>query len=297
MVVLVPCQAQKVKPALKLTQGQTYYTISDISSAITQTFNGQEQNYNITASAKTSFKVLDIKDTVYNLEVKYENIGMRMQMPGMASALEFNSAKQDTLDIPSTVLKDMVNKPFFVSLSKTGRVLAVKNIENIMNGVFNSMTMDTTQKAQLKTQFMQSFGEKAFKGNLEQTMAIYPDAKVAKNDTWNVNTKAESVVALNVRSVYQLKDITDGYYLIHGDATMVMAGDAAIVQTNGMPIKYNLAGTITSDIKADKASGWIMEAKLKQNITGTLQIMDNPKVPGGMTVPMTIHTDIITTDR
>jgi len=58
-----------------------------------------------------------------------------------------------------------------------------------------------------------------------------------------------------------------------------------------------LSGTLTSDIKADKKTGWVIEEKLKQDVSGTIDIQDNPQIPGGMKVPMKIHSDITTTDH
>jgi len=295
MVVLAPCQAQKVKPALKLTAGDTYYTISDINSTVTQNLNGQQASYTIGMAAKTAFKVIDIKDTVYDMEVRYQSIGMKMQ--STAGDMDFNSDRKDAQDIPSKVLAAMVDKPFLVTLSTTGRVLEVKNIEKIMASVFDGLPqMDTLQKQQLMGQFLQSFGEKSFKSNLEQSLAIYPSVKVSKGDKWIVNTLLESVMVADVQSTYELQDITDTYYLIHGDSRIATVRGRES-QVNGMPVSYDLTGIIVSDIEADKTTGWVAEAKIKQDISGTFQIKDNPKLPGGMLVPMTVHTDMITTDK
>jgi hypothetical protein len=294
IVVLAPCKAQKVKPALNLVKGETYNTISAVSSSIEQTFNGSVTGYTIKSSAKTAFKVVDIKDTVYNMEVSYVSIGMDVQSPN--GEINFSSDKKDAQDIPSQLLAAMVNKPFLVTLSKSGKVLSVENIGKIMTTVFNSMKLDTAQAAQLKTQFMQSFGEQAFKGTLEQELAIYPNVKVAKADKWVVNTKLLSVMEANIQTVYQLQDITDAYYLIHGDAKITTIDKDKVSRINDMPVKYNLTGTLLSDIKADKNTGWIIQAILVQDMAGELKILDNPKLPGGTTMPMKIHSQTTTTD-
>ena len=98
ITVLVPCHAQKVKPALNLIKGNTYYSISDLNTAITQTMNGQAITYTIGMSTKTSYKVLDAKDTVYILEVNYKNVGMKMQAPG-GSNMEYNSSNKIKLNM------------------------------------------------------------------------------------------------------------------------------------------------------------------------------------------------------
>lgn len=295
MVVVIPCQAQKVKPALKLTPGQTYYTISNTNSTITQTINGQSNDITLGMSAKTAFKVLDVKDTVYHLEVTYQTIGMKMGSAG--GNMEINSDKKDATDLPSQIFAAMVNKPFAVTISKSGKVLEVEKIDRIMNAIFSTMPkLDSAQKLQLSAMVTQSFGEKAFKSNLAATLAIYPDVKVAKGDKWMINTQVESVMTADVHTSYQLVDIMPDSYIIHGEAT-IKSLNTADSKVNGMPVQYNLGGTMVTDIKADKVTGWVLEAKLKQDIKGSFEIKDNPQVPGGMVVPMTVHSESITTDR
>jgi len=296
LLILSNCQAQKYKPALNLVKGNTYYTNSTVTSAITQTYNGQDVNIAIDMAAKTAFNVTDVKDSIYNMQVSYQSISLKVVSPN--GTVEMNSDSKDTKDISSTFLAGMVNKPFSVTVTKTGRVLEVKNIENIINAIFSNLPqVDEAQKAQMKAQFMQSFGETAFKGNLEQTLAIYPSIKVAKNDSWIIKTSMQSVMSANLVSTYQLQDVTDAYYQIHGDAKVTSAVTTTPAQINGMPVKYDLSGTIITDIKADKKTGWVIEEKLRQDIGGNVNILDNPKVPGGMQLPMKVHSDINTLDH
>jgi len=196
IIILAPCKAQKVKPVLNLVKGNTYYTVSTITSSVEQSYNGQDVNIAVDMSAKTAFNVTDVKDTIYTMQVSYASIAMKIVSPN--GTVEMNSDKKDNTDLSSSFLSAMINKPFSVTITKSGRVLEVKNIEAIINSIFTSMPqIDETQKAQLKGQFMQSFGESAFKGNLEQTLAIYPSIKVSKGDSWVINTTLQSVMAAN----------------------------------------------------------------------------------------------------
>ncbi len=290
------CQAQKVRPALNLTRGNTYYMISSATSAMVQSLNGQENKINLTIAASMAFKVLDKADTVYKMEVSYQWLNMKIQMAD--NTIDIDSKKTDPNDIPSSIIAAMVNKPFNISLTKTGKVLAVENIEKMISGIFDGFPqIDTAKKQQIKTQFMQSFGPAAFKGSIETATAIFPNGPVAKNDRWTVNTKLESPAKATVRMSYQLTDILNDLYQIHGEGTMATDKDAKPMQINGLSISYNLTGTTIADIKADKATGWLKEVKLKQAMKGDMQIPDGPTVPGGMTIPMTFATDVLTSDK
>lgn len=293
---LLPCNAQHLKLCLNLTRGNTYYISGTSNTAIVQTINGQENKITSELTYKIAFKVLAITDSVYKMEVRYQTLDMLINVGG--KVIEMDSKKNDKTDIPSGITAAMMNKPFTILLTKSGRVKAIDNVEKMIFGVFYSFPqIDPVKKEQIKDQFLQSFGGNAFKGNLEMETAIFPETTVVKNKKWIVNTKLESMVKANIRTVYSLSGIKNGYYQIHGEGKMVTEKGSKPIQINGMPVLYDLSGISTVDIKTDKTTGWVIESKLKQKMKGNIEILDNSKVPGGAKVPMTINTDVTTIDK
>jgi hypothetical protein len=288
--------AQKVKPALNLVNGNTYYMVSNVNSVIMQTINGRENPINLNVMFKMAFKVTGVTDTLYNMEVSYQTLDMKIQTAG--TTIEMNSQKTDGNDIPSKIVAAMVNKPFNITITKSGKIKSVDNVENMISGVFDSFTqIDSVKRQQIKSQFMQSFGAKAFKGNLEIATAIFPEKKVSVNDTWVVNTKLESTMTAMLKTTYQLTGITDKSYQIHGAGSIFTDNSAPATMISGFPMKYSLTGTLTSDIVADKATGWISNLKLNEVMKGNVIIQDNKQMPGGMTIPMTITSDQVMTNN
>jgi hypothetical protein len=290
------CNAQKFKPALNLTKGNTYYLTTNATSAIVQTMSGQQNTVNLAFNFRMAFKVISVADTIYNMEVSYQSLSMKMDMSG--NTLDLDSKKNDPQDVPSSIIAAMMNKPFNLEMTKTGKIKSVQNIDKMVSeSIKNFPQIDSTKKEQVKAQFMQSFGPNAFKGSIEMGTAIFPDVPVAKEDKWTVKTQLESPAKATVTITYQLADIIEGIYLIHGEGTMATDKNTEPAHINGLPIKYNLNGSIISDIRVDKATGWISEVKLKQAMMGDMQILDNPQIPGGMTIPMTFNTDVNTTGK
>jgi len=245
---------------------------------------------------KIAFKVLAVTDTIYKTEVRYQTLDMVVNMGGQR--IEMDSRKNDKTDIPSSITASLVNKPFIIFLTKTGRVKAIDNVEKMISGVFDGFPqIDPAKKEQIKNQFLQSFGGNAFKGNIEMQTAIFPQTSLVKNSKWVVNTKLESAIKANSRNTYRLADTKSNYYQVHGEGTLITEKSAKPSQINGMPVQYELSGNSISDIKVDKNTGWIIEAKSKQVMKGNFKILDNPKVPGGAVIPMSINTDVTTFDK
>ncbi len=82
-----------------------------------------------------------------------------------------------------------------------------------------------------------------------------------------------------------------------GCAGAVLLDKDAYVETNGMPTRYNLKGTMSSNIKVDKISGWIIEAKINQAFQGDVYIKDNPRLPGGLKIPMIMESNMTFTNK
>jgi len=183
-------------------------------------------------------------------------------------------------------------------MTKTGKIREVKNIDSLFLRVFDKFPqLSDVQKEQIRNQLMQSYGEKAFKGNLEMVSAIFHDSSVSKGNKWIINTKLESGMAGKMESTYEYKDKTDSYIQIIGDSKISTDNKDAYIESNGMPLKFDLNGIMNSDIKINKYSGWILDARITQSIKGTAYVKDNPKMPGGMTMPMIINNEMTITEK
>ncbi len=127
--------------------------------------------------------------------------------------------------------------------------------------------------------------------------ALYPRNAVGKGDKWNVKTELEAGFAGNMDAEYQLKESADEYFLVSGNSKLSTADKDAYIEVNGMPVKYDMKGTITSEIKLSRKTGWIASAHLSQFIQGVAYIKDNEQMPGGMAIPTAIGNEMAIIDK
>jgi hypothetical protein len=296
LMISIVAYAQKATISLNLQLDSSYYMITKAKMHMIQNISGQTQDINITISGKMSFKVKTIKDTVYMMEARYEKL--RMQMESAAVNMDMNSDAGDKQNPLSILIHNMTRNSFKVNLSKKGRVLSVEDFDKLISGMFDGIPqISEAQKEQFKNQMIQSFGPTAMKGSLEITTAFFPNNPIAKSDQWTINTSLESAISAKIKTVYTLQNTDEKTYTIHGDGVITSLPVDDYKMVNGLPMKYIINGTSTNELKVDKATGWVLEAKINQSINGDVQIKDNPKVPGGMTIPMTLTTDQIITDK
>lgn len=294
--VLTSYQTQNLDLSLKLKKGKEYKQITNSKATIIQEVNGQKVNMVMTIKGTMTFLVKDITENGYNMDAKFEELSMSMQMP--QGLMEFSSEKNDANDIFSTILGAMKDKAFGITMSKTGKITDVKNVEALWSTAINTFDqLPEMQKEQIKAQIMKAYGGEALKGNIEMVTAIYPDSPVNRGDKWTINTKLESGMSANMTTDYEFAELTSEYALIKGKSTIVTADKDAYIESNGMPMKYDLTGSIDSEIKVDKNTGWIIEATINQKIEGDTYIKENPQLPNGMKIPMTMINDMVITNN
>lgn len=290
-ILLLTSCAKKQKLELSLSKGHVYTQKMIANMSVEQTINGQPMNMMMTITCKMTFKIMDIQNSVYDMEVKYQSLSMKMSTP--SGLMEFSSDKQDEKDVFSSIMKSLIGQPLLIKMTKTGKVNEVKNTAKVFENIFENFPQLTEeQKQQILDQINKSYGDKALKGNLEMCSAIFPDSMVSKGDSWKVKTKLESIMETDIESTYKLTQSNDSYCIITGVSKFDTAEEGGYATISGVQAKYDLKGAMSSEIKIDRKTGWTKEAKITQTMKGTAYIKDGPKTPGGMSIPLTINDEM-----
>lgn len=282
------CYAQN-KIELNLTKGQVYQQKMSMVMAIKQTINKAEMLINMTITGTTAFTVTDVKDGVYDIDVAYKTLSSKTDIPGGGS-ISFDSEKEDKNDTVSMSLGLMKNKPFHMKMNKQGKLLSISNVPNLYSSVFEKFpNLTPLQRQKLQAQIEQSFGEKAFKNNLENMMAFYPQSAISKGSKWTVkNTVASATMDMQMDNNYTLDEVTAGQYLISGVSKMTIPNAGTYKEINGMLAKTDITGDVTTSMKIDKKSGWVEESASSMTLKGIVSFKANDKMPEGMTIPMEV---------
>jgi hypothetical protein len=282
--------AQEQVLTLNLEQGEEYKQATDSRVTVSQDLNGQKIDITMTLKGQMTFMVLSVSADGYDLNASYDKLGLSIEMP--QGAMDFSSEKEDVNDVFSTILKGMKGKLFKVTIAKNGKVLHVGSLENLWGGLFDQFPQIPEEQLQkFEAQIKNAYGEKAFKGSIEMCTAIFPDKPVRKGDKWTIKTNLESGMAAMMTTEYQFVEITSNYTLIKGVSIIETADKESYVEVNGRPARYNLKGSMISEIKIDPVTGWTIEAKIDQDIRGDVYVKDKEneiRIPMVMNNKMTI---------
>lgn len=281
--------AQYVKLALNLIKGNTYYNLTTATASVTQTVNGQKTNVVTTINCRIAFKVMNIRDSLYEMEMRYQSLSLKMQVP--QGTVQYSSAGTDAI---AKAFAAFCNKPIALVITRSGNLQALAPISPVIDQAVKQLPAD--QQPQIKSMMEQSFGERAFRSNFEMGTAIFPSVPIKKNAFWISDTQLESSRPANVHSIYELRDITPTFNQIHVNSSITYLNRDEFVLTNGIPLKYNMEGSRSADIVVDTVTGWVKQASILQSIGGTTEIKGNPKMPGGVVIPTIMKSEVVITD-
>src|SRR5690554_6406809 len=213
-IILTSFQIQEAELGLKLEEAKEYRQATQSNTIVIQHVQGQEIKTEMVIKGTMVFLVKSADQDQYDLEAHYEKLSMSMQMPQGAMAL--SSEDESNQNIFSQVMAAIVDKPFNVIMGKKGEVRDVQHVEELWENAINQFdNLPEMQKEQIKSQMMNTYGNKALKTNIEMITKVFPDNAVNIGDEWAVRTNLESGIQASVDTQYRLTDITDDDVLIN----------------------------------------------------------------------------------
>lgn len=267
-IIVASVHSQSVDLSFKLEKGKEYRHITSTKSTVVQNMMGQEINMTMTVNGATSFLVKSIKNDNYEMDATYDNLSMSIEMP--QGKQSYSSEVNDKNDPVSSLLSDIKGKSVEVVMSKTGEVKEVRNTEVLEQTIKESFEqLPEGARGQLKAQVMEAFGNETIKRNMESVSGIYPDKPVKKGAKWIINTSIDGDVKIKLSTEYELVDFTSEYVLIKGNTVIEPLDSEA---ASMMPMEFEFSGSQISEIKVDINTGWIIDAKITQEIEGEIEM-------------------------
>lgn len=294
LLFIFATQAQQ-KLQLNLKKGESYRQVTLNDASITQEIMGQSMEITLGVSSIMIFKVLSANGDDYDMEVSFDN--MKLSMGSLQANMEFDSDNPAEDDAFSQIMSGVVGESFNIKMSRSGKVLEISGIEAMWEKAFSGQNISAAEKAQIMTQLNQTYGKESIKGNIEMVTAIFPENKVSQGDQWTNDVNINSGMKGLASTTYTYQGSEGGKHLLTGLGEITTSEEGAKIQTNGLELTMNLNGNMESEIAVDAATGWIVEATIKQKIDGTANMEGNAQMPNGLSIPMKIRNEMKVTDQ
>jgi hypothetical protein len=277
---------------LRLEKGKTYSQVSNLNSKISQLVQGMSMDIEMDVASTTTFKVLDVKDTLFVTEATMSKIKSTMKSP--MGVQEFSSDSKNVNDPSSMLFVELSKNPFKVTLTRSGKVAEIDINTAIEKAVNSVVTLSEDQKVALKAQFKGMFGDDVMRTSIENTFAYYPPKNV-KGEKWNSTLKVKGMVEMESQNQTEVTDVTAESVTVKYTGEMASPENAEPTLVNGMSAKYAISGTFEGTATIDLKTGWVIKSSASQAMKGNVEILPNAQVPNGMQIPMTVNTTVTVT--
>lgn len=273
---------QEVFLKFNLKPGDQYRFSSVVKQHIVQEAMGQQITTTQDIATDYIYDVKSVEEGVTTINVTFSAVKMDTDVAGMQQ-LSYDSANPDAGTNELKVMSNLIGKSFLMYINEEGSVEKVEGLAEIIGGV------EGPQSELLK----QSFGDSSMIQNMSQITNIYPNQKVNIGDTW-VRTFSGPIAGMmqsEATSNFALSQVTGDVAVLEVDGQMKfskLAGGGGNPMLQGA--EFNLNGTQQGTMEVDIASGLPVQTKLKQDISGSLEIQ-------GMQIPMSIVSDITITGQ
>ena len=259
-------QAQQIDLKLNLETGKVYKQNIVSTNKMAQEMSGMNFTIDMNALNHMSFKVLDIENDEYRLEVKFDSTRMDIKSP--FSSITASSGKPEAKDYLSLYLQKYTEKAFIIRMTKYGQVTQMENFDEQIKSILDDLSnVDPGPMSQMKSQLEQSYGKEAFKNNIVTQMSYFPAKKVGIGEKWIDNAVMNTGVPVNNITEYELTGFDSNTATLNGISTYSISDGKGIMEINGEKMNMEVSGKGTYEIKIDRKSGWIIESKLKNEIT------------------------------
>lgn len=286
-VILFACQAAPERILIKLNKGQEYEQRVVLKSTIVQTISGKKMSTSTTSVGVSNYKVLDVTDSIYTLEVIYKSMTVHIDVDGAPTM----QSKSPT----SEVLEKLKGNAYQIKLSNTGRIAEVMGADRLFSKITGSIAGLTEEtRAQLSKSFIKAYGDSALKSNSFQYMSVYPQKMVKEGDSWTMHRAGSgNMLSPAIDAVYKMDKITDKEYLVSMKSKV---GLGSKVKTNPL-FGLSMSGTMDSMNKIDRETGLITESKILQEMAGSARILQGTPAMVGDSILMQIKGETTLTNR
>jgi len=260
-----------------LDKGDLFTIKQDVKQETNMQIEGQEQKILNDMSATFLFEVTDTASDNYVIDMSFTSISMTVSVGG-APMMSVDTDSESN-DSTQAMFKGMLDKKVTMYMKPNGKIVDVKNGENIVNGMLEAMgDLDPSVEDQIRKGLDKEYSGKTLANSFEQMTYFYPSISKSINDTWENKYVGEG--KLNATNKWK-------YISENKDARVLEATSSVTMDIDSGQILMNLAGEQKTMAKVDPTSGFLKEIIVNTTTSGSSHFTQLPDDKKPTTLKMT----------
>lgn len=271
---------------LNLEKGKVYTIKTTSQQKIQQTANGQQISVDVVSNRVVTYKVLDQKDDIMEVEFSFDTIASKINSPMYSR--ETNSAKPGTEPLEK-ILNKLSSTRLIASISTAGKFVGFINYSKFRESVL--MVLDSVPVSKKEVAMKQAetlLKETALKSMIEPFFAYLPDIAINIGDKWETSyMNSSNDIASVVLNSFTLNGLENN------SASFTGASEMESLPSNNpnAQMTQELKGTSTFEGSLDITTGLCLKRTENGLFDGKTTVKNNTE---DMIIPMQINVKSIT---
>lgn len=279
----------EVKLVYRFTKGDQYEWSQVTSQVTKQDIPGMgELTVNLEIRGAMLLRIDQVSSAGARVEAKYTRLKVSSNAPLMNLNMDSES---DEVTLNNKMVKSMVGKVFYFTLSEHGKISGLEGTENLFSGL-NDLGLDEASLANARQLMKQTLSPESLKASLQMGLLTYPEKNINPGERWTSKSTLAMNFPMEVSNDWLLKKVENDEATIESDGVLATVDKEKITALpNGIKSKIDLSGRQALVGKVRLASGWPSEMKLLSEIKGKMILLAGGMIPEDMDVPMEITTE------
>ncbi|MGC3948207.1 MAG: DUF6263 family protein [Chryseolinea sp.] len=282
---------KEVALAYNLKVGDRFELRQKTEQKIIQTIMGMDQTGNNAYDGTIEMKVVSVDADHIRLEAKMTHL--KSHIKNFMNEMLVDS-DGDAGESANKIIRGMMNREFYVTISRTGTVEKVEGVENLWAGI-DKVDATEDEKKQLKSSMGQMINESSFRNGLGQAFIPYSTKPVQPGDQWATQNGIPASFPVVTDIKWLLESTTSSHAVVKGDGVFKTTDKDKVITLPGvdMKAKVDLGGDQKISATTTTRSGLPDKVGVDAKMSGVMLLLAGGLLPMDMEVPITIqtHTD------
>jgi hypothetical protein len=282
---------KEVSLGYNLKVGERFELRQKTEQKVIQTIMGMDQTGSNSYDGTIDMKVISADASQIRFEAQMTHLKSHIKNFMSETLVDSDG---DGNESPNKIIRAMMNRTFYVTISRTVNVEKVDGIEYLWAGI-DAVDASDGDKKKIKSSIGQMINESSFKNGLSQAFVPYSTKPVKPGDLWSTQNGIPVNFPVVADVKWTLESASSSQAVVKGDGVFRTTDKEQVVLLPGvdMKAKVNLEGDQKITATTAPRSGLPDKVGVDAKMSGVMLLLAGGLLPMDMEVPITIetHTD------
>ena len=241
---------------------------------IIQTIEGDEQVTLQKIGFDIKYEVTGV-DQAGNTWFDVVYVWILYEQDGPAGKISYDSSNPPQVIPPAALgYSALLGKGFSMKISSEGKVLEIEGLEEMYAAMLDALDIeDDETRTMMEEMLQQNFGEEALQNQANNCVIDFPEGTIQIGDSWTATAEISVMVSMLVESTYTLRALDGNMATIDVQSTIKPDPEAEMMEIGPIKIGYNLSGEQQGTVELDIETGWSMNTRMTQDLSGEMVII------------------------